>query len=573
MASNFDEWSALLDDRQTTFLGPNLNRAVSLLRAWRNEDGGWGAYHGLRSDLHNSALAIHALDEAGDEFSKGMRAQAAIVLRRATDNSVSELSFLELTDLLRVTRCERTGNEEYARKLIDALKESYLKLLAERSAALRDSCSALTVLSHIGSPDAEFLETVLESLLAQQRLDDGSWAGVIGEPGAVLPTAMAIRALSRFDLAKVKMPLTRGLTYVHHQLEENGWPSAAPTDDTYSLAVTLRSLAKTRGAEYRSVKGGIDALVERMNDDGGWGGGLHEPSNVESTALSTLALIAAGEIEFVPARLAKAAIVESERLLVHAVVERNKLREDVTAEVKKQISLVLAQRDELAHELGSMERSNVRLRRQLQKARVDRERIQQSLMFDDGRSTASPFMRSLRRFDPYLADLFQRYVRIIGPIFIVVFGIIAATRFMKKEAILASRWDFAVLCGITLYGFWRLVSFSRDLVLRITRTGLSAGLSSNLDDASEIATLRDRFYELQQSLPPSIREDLVYRLYRDLAELPPEMGDRYSRDLTIRYDLPARDQRLMLRWIEQVLRLGPTDRRVLFDQLRRAVLR
>jgi len=80
------------------------------------------------------------------------------------------------------------------------------------------------------------------------------------------------------------------------------------------------------------------------------------------------------------------------------------------------------------------------------------------------------------------------------------------------------------------------------------------------------------FLRMTRALPPTLNEELTYRLMMDLGEMPPSLARKYTEDIAERYTLnPANRQRLA-RVIERIVILRPNERRVVLDQLRRAQL-
>jgi hypothetical protein len=76
-----------------------------------------------------------------------------------------------------------------------------------------------------------------------------------------------------------------------------------------------------------------------------------------------------------------------------------------------------------------------------------------------------------------------------------------------------------------------------------------------------------------EDLPATVREELVYRLARDGADLPPDLLLRPLTELTSKQLRINRvtDRRLRS-WMEEFARVEPQDRRALIARLRKAIL-
>lgn len=574
MTSSLEDWSGLLEAKQQTFLAPVLVKASKFLRSARNLEGGWGAYPGLPSDIHYSALAIQALYEAADELSIGVIAQATLYLRQAKGNALSKLKFQELTDLLRVMRCEQKPDYEFTQALLNTLKRIYAERPLHHDAAItRDVASMLRITMSLDRADGDLIKSLTDTLLEQQRLDDGSWPAVSGEQGSVVATSVAIRALASTNDDRARDPLARGLRFVQNQLEAHGW-EASGVGDVYSLAMILRAVSEVPGTDYELIQMGIDTLVEMVNEDGGWGGGPSEPSNIESTTLAVLALLAAGENRFVPARLASAALQESQRLLDQAINERNRLRDDVEMQVQNQINLVVQERDRLRRESDDNKKSTDRLNEQMRAMRNESESLMYEFYARERGRWNSNYGHVFPNL-PFLPLTIQQYLWLLWPVAIIVFAVFGFGQVVKLDS---SRWKLFAMVGLfltVLYASWMLYFAisrrSRTSIIRgdefIREPWLTRG------NTSELSRLRDIYFEMQSEWPSSLREEFVYTLYTDLIDLPLDVSPRYAKELANRYPLPREYARRMQSWIDMVVRLDPTERRILFDQLRRAILR
>ena len=104
--------------------------------------------------------------------------------------------------------------------------------------------------------------------------------------------------------------------------------------------------------------------------------------------------------------------------------------------------------------------------------------------------------------------------------------------------------------------------------------GLSfESLHPTSEGLADRSSLRSVYLNLSLSWPPAVREEVAYRLFREMVDVPADIGYRYGEELTFRLGIPSSEREQLLMWLRMVLRLSPMDRRVLFEQLSRVALR
>ncbi|MGC1933185.1 MAG: hypothetical protein WA667_29790 [Candidatus Nitrosopolaris sp.] len=89
----------------------------------------------------------------------------------------------------------------------------------------------------------------------------------------------------------------------------------------------------------------------RVNSDGGWGTRKDEPSNIESTALSLIALASVRENKFVPSRLVDAVLEAAHPENTQLKTKLNKLNEDIAQRVQERIRNIIDERNDLSNKL------------------------------------------------------------------------------------------------------------------------------------------------------------------------------------------------------------------------------
>ena len=560
MTENLDNWLELFQTHQQVFVAHHLDNAIQYLHKARNLGEGWGAYPGLPSDFHHSSLAIEALYYSCDERSIGIIADAALYLRKAKSNHLEQLNLEELTDLLMVACTEQNPDNDYIEQLLKVLQQAYDTILARKEEfSVRSMCGVLlAVLGSRKSPQ-KLIQPWIDRLLNLQRTDDGSWPAVAEESGSVIATAFALRVLTHVSKNRGGDPIDRGLQYLQNRLEKEGWQKLGIEGDTFTQAVVLRALAEAQTTQYKQIQDGIDILINRMNLDGGWGGNAGEPSNIECTALCVLALVTSGENRFLPAHLAKAALHDTQHMLIKLTNERNQLRQDFEQKIKLHCGKVVQERDQLQKENKSLKEQLNDKNKEFHGAMEQAKNVQ--LRFEE--------LQKSRYFveSPYLS-LHGRFSKLnlikVGPI-------------LSAGIAVWQLWEWPL-------SFWKIIAVSLISLITITieyivwvryrRENLQPPFIFKTEEklSPNLSMLRSMFMKMARDWPPRLLEEVVYRLFRELIYLPPDVGRRYTEDLVYRIGLSQKDTQELKVWVDYVMRLDTRDRRLLFDQLQKVIL-
>jgi hypothetical protein len=81
------------------------------------------------------------------------------------------------------------------------------------------------------------------------------------------------------------------------------------------------------------------------------------------------------------------------------------------------------------------------------------------------------------------------------------------------------------------------------------------------------------YADMASGWPHAVREELTYRLFTEFAEMPRDIGPRFVEELAIRIGLPQSDRVALERWSRLAARISPVERRLLFSQLERIILK
>ena len=158
----------------------------------------------------------------------------------------------------------------------------------------------------------------------------------------------------------------------------------------------------------------------------------------------------------------------------------------------------------------------------------------------------------------------QRAVMILLPVFLLLsLSLTIVIVIVGNESIFSSNVITAILSPILLL----------STVYALIRSTGARGGPSESPSAKRARRLVNDFMDATNDLPASIREELVYRLAREGADLPPDLFLRFLTELTSKQLRIDRDTNLRLRsWLEEFASVEPPDRRALIVQLRRAIL-
>ena len=561
-------WQESFRLRQQTVMVSHLETAGNYLRSRQGPDGGWPIMEGLPSDVHATALAIEALSAYVDERSRVSVANGAIFLMRLKREHLDDLNLEHLSDLLLASMCEQAPDGEYIEAIVAAIQRT---LNRAHSGGLELSVRSLTLtlqaLLTLPAHRPPFFETWLSELKAQQSKNDGNWSALAGGPPSIVATALVVRVLANLkEDPETTVCIERAVRFLKKALDDNGWQSLGTNGDTFTRSVVLRAIANVRIVPYETIEGGAAALVSGFNRDGGCGGAPGEPSNIESTALTVLALVAAGETRFIPVRLAEAAMQSAGSLLSQVTSERDQLK----VEFNRELELKSGQ---LLQELKDLRKQNEEFRsanRQLREEReiLDREELSYR------RRLAPQDLDSLVRQQRLLSR--SSYIGLIAGTAIIVLGVLF---YFPSVRVSASRYLPFIGGNIVFLGMVVLYFTVRGRIdlLRFLRRSIPEEASYPLRMRSDMPVGLgwqgdvDRFMRIGSMIPPSIRDELLYRVSNDLPEMPSDLMPRYARDLGLRFGFGPEETYLLRDWLEGIAILPPSERRIALDSLRRGI--
>ena len=526
---------------QAETLPASLSRAVDFLRRARSrEQGGWGMYPGLNSDLNVSAIVAQALARCPTDRAAHPVADAAAYFRQRVAPSRAELDLTELSSLYWLVSSDSNDDSEQREQLVAELGERLAAVAWEPA-----SIPQRAALVELTADDAAFDRphaTAVASLLGAQRSADGSWP-VLGDgdadPGA---TAVALRALSVVAPSdRSKLALRRGRSYLERVLVErdDDW-------DTPRLAAIVDALGSAPGGDYAQLLAAADRLLSRQNPaDGGWAliagrpvGDEQPASSTEVTAQALRALAATSVHQQVPRRLAETALDQTERGLNELRQDYEALKQSIRARVADDCGRVIAERDRLSAETRQ-------LRRQLQRA---------LLAAPDRSSPEAALAGWTARLQPVLSD---------NALVAALLGL-ASLPMLVTLAVAQGVVPPSAIAGTTA-GAWLAILTLTFRSRRRARLRVKPG-----EAGSELDILADAFARVTEPLSEVLRGDLAHRLFDELEELPDDVAVRRLKNwLEPIGNISPQQRHEIVAWANTVLELADDERRVLFKTIRR----
>lgn len=568
--------------RQQCVVVADLARAGVFLRSMQTSGGGWPIHRGLGPDLHATALAVESLAQFNDDASRVSSANGAIFLMRWQRNRLDELNLDQLADLLNAANAEQQPDSEYVNSILRAIHKRFGKIGKGEAEFAVPSVSAALWSNARTKGRTDLPEGIIEGLEGLQSRDDGSWPVLAEGPTSLVATCGALRALS--VAGRNRERIQRGTDFLLNAVKKAPWDSLGKEDDLFTHAILLRTLAEMPAVSYELVASGVSALVKVQNGDGGWGGALSEPSTVENTALNMMALIAAGEAQFLPVRLAVAAMEQAEQILTVATAERDKLKEGFDRELE-------VRSGQLVRELKDLRKQNEELRAKNEQLRTKNDELR--ISNEESRAKIAEMRvrldRSFSGLSPETLDVTKvvvdqqrsrRFLIISTAVMLIVSTAALATSGNMKWigwALLSAAIAMSILVLSDYFARrYRRLNKSLERVLQERFEVSRAGTRYDIpDEPLGVSSRRfvEPFLRINARIPPSVREELLYRLFSDFPEMPPEIVPRYARDLVLRLSLPPDEGYPLMEWLERMSTLPPGERRVLLDSITRAIRR
>jgi hypothetical protein len=559
MPRSLPEWEDILRERRVRLPNQSLASGIQFLLDARAGDG-WGVLPGAEFDRYASALAMEALWSGEDRAQYGYQLEnTALAMKRRYERQLRGLGTDALADVavlflpIAADIDEiRTGIARRAAELIDAAVRQPPPGGARQIARLVLALQA----GHYPTED-ETLSRARTFLLDQQNQHLGGWSVSRDAQSAVAPTADVLRALGALG-EEAEEARRQGRVWFVHAVKAIA--EDVNSSETFDLATSLRALASLDNADYELVLALEDELVRRQGVGGGWPTQPDRDAAVEPSALAVLALTEAGARDHVPFRLAETILAVAREQVAGISDERNRLQSDVSSQVQAQIDEVMADRKRLIGERESWRHTgeeNARLREEVRYLR----RIADPVAYEDA------------LFDKQLS--YRARTATLGVIAAIAIVAGAVAVWLPSRIGLAAIGATVALLGSGLALYWQ-----RDLSVR--RYGaLRRATQRAREQWDEVAigeidapigSLRSALIDITSEWRPSAREELAYVLYEEFLDAPSDIARRRSEQVALRLGAPPSSIAEFARWAGAVGLLDESERRVLFDQVRRLLL-
>ncbi|WP_310718386.1 prenyltransferase/squalene oxidase repeat-containing protein [Streptomyces lydicus] len=500
-------------------------------------------------------MVIEALRSVGDDSVEVLIAEGAAYVRQEYGVRVKQAPIEELLDLIRVAHAEEEDRStDYAKQLRGHLSASAQTVKdGNRSFSTTVASRALFECA-AWAKNSMLVQSWQQALMDRQDAETGGWPMIEdSHEVSITATAWAVRSLTILDSDQSKMAVSGGLHYIESQVRNRGWTEICDSQGMYTAALVLQAISSTQSGDQAVINDGVQLVRTRMNEDGGWGGGLDDPSGIEYTAAVVMALVESGANRFLPTRVAKEALVDLQLEIREIVAERDSLRDAFERRVLEHCGHIKDERDKLQENLRQASSEVKDLNRRL------RELERHAALYR--RSAAG--MRTGRSAPKALLVAAA-----------VILAAIACTPYIFSDtiaAIVSGILAALLIAGGIFYTLERRRNLHRSLALdEAIMDHLASG--PIVFDKRSMTRLLDDFRYATETLPPGIREELVYRLLREGAYIPPDIGSRYTRELLLELHVPPRESQRLEVWLETIMILDPDSRRAFLTQLRRVIL-
>ncbi|WP_078940718.1 prenyltransferase/squalene oxidase repeat-containing protein [Streptomyces cellulosae] len=551
-------WPDVVAEQEGTFIPAYLKKSVDYLVDSRESRKGWPPYVGLPSDLHSSSVVIAALRSLGDDSVGALIVDGAVYVRQVYGMRAKQAPIEELLDLIRVAHAEDRSSD-YAKQLRGRLFASAQAVKDGNRSFSTAVASRALLESAAWEENSQLAQPWQKALLDRQDAETGGWPLVEdSNEVSITATAWAVRSLAIADSEGSEVAVSGGLQYIESLIRNRGWTDIFDSQGMYTVALVLQAVSSTQLGDQGIINDGVQLVRTRMNEDGGWGGGPGDPSGIEYTAAVVMALVESGENRFLPTRVVKEALADLQLGIREIVADRDSLRDAFERRVLEHCGHIKHERDGLQEKISQAESEAKALNKRL------RELERNAALYRHGLArirTGRPLPKAL-----------------LAAAAVTLVAIVCAPYFFSDTIATIVSGTLAVLlvAGGVFYALGqRTIDQRRNLHRGLAFDEAVMDLMAStptLIHKRNMTRLLDDFRYATENLPPGTREELVYRLLREGAHIPPDIGPRYIRELLLELHIPPRESQRLEVWLETIMILEPDGRRALLTQLRRVIL-
>ncbi|HEX4668582.1 MAG TPA: prenyltransferase/squalene oxidase repeat-containing protein [Solirubrobacterales bacterium] len=554
-------WNEALQARTVALPDKRLDRAVKFLESAQHSNV-WGLYPGAALDRHSSAMAVAALRTATDAWLIGNSTAFFLEKYRAQVNGLGVDPLIDVIELIK----DALPHEQELRKQLSKRAKQHIRRLVsdERMGTTARLAALIATAWSAGLIDRGDAETGWQRLISTQN-GDGSWSAVRGNRGTLTATATALMALSHASLDGGLGVQHDAFNFLASQIRDIEKAEEVP--DVFVVSITLLAIAGYERCDYWLIAQLEDALLEQQNDDGGWPEHPESPSTVEHTALAVLALTAAGARSHVPTRLARAALEQARGQIGDLGEQRDLLQSEFDKAVQERC--------------GGLLTENVRLKEDLLRTTETASQV-------SGLEERLAQLRRVAEPVAYGSELLaetplrsREYVVVAVAISVVTSAVLVTGLIVGGLVRLAVPTVATSLIGVLVAAgalsvalqAWR----SRERrYMRAMNTfaerSHSQWLPVDIGPVDErLRALRITFSRILDECAPPVREELVYLLFERFIDIPADVAARLAEQMGSRLGMSADGVLQFRRWASAAALLEPSERQVLFDQIRRSV--
>lgn len=543
-------WRANLDAKEEVFVPPFMAKGIQFIARNRRTGEGWGVFPGMPTELYTTGLSSWVLKEIGGREVSGVVADVSAFIRETVQPTDDPLIVKQLTGLVMAARAESTPDESFLRTTIKCVDQQ-MENNDLSTEPVPDLAELGWALAQSGESARELVGVIAKQIVQLQTREEGGWPTTSGGRASALSTSVVVRFLCG-SADEFSDEIARGREYLESILNNGeGWQELG--NNLVTRSHILWALALSSEAPSSLLMAGISELRVSQNEDGGWGDGLGEVSSIESTAAALLALAASGETRFVQSRVAQAALSEANKAVYRVSQERDELRRDLRAKVEREVGKVIAERDSLRRDKKALA------------ARLSRLETEVEL------SIASPAhdVEIGSHFYYLLRKRFRSITTLAGTLFAITGIFLGVLLFVDPQMSIVTSTMLAVsvlLAGVFIFLIPK--TFFRRIESEARRRQAFREFSSR----SDMQQFQRDFLEMSQPWPTSVREEVVYRLFTEIVNLPPDVAIRFAEDLVFRFEMPPRVSREFQSWLRELLKLPRADQRVILERIRRVIL-
>lgn len=497
---------------EQTFITETIKNAGKFLCNSRNEEGDWGYFKGFPSDLHVSSLSIKALRILKNQEFETYAEDATAYIKDAYGSDIDKYGVQKSVDLLNIISGNETRDTELEQKIVKNIKS--LKIgdgWGNQEPSISLSCEVVLALIELKRPPQSLITQWIEYLVRTQSSENGGWGATPDSNSEIIPTSQALRVLNYFSDKFYSKAKSATIEFFLNYFKKKSWKEIY---DIYSVAIILQTIGYLEEFPFEIIQNGIDYIYECVNPDGGWGATKGQPSNVEHTSLSMIALSSVDDNKFVPVRLVNAIFKTARAELINLQNERDNLLKDIDLKVQKEMKNIINERNEL-------KKKAERHKKEVKKWKDRVERLEHELKNLYNKPRLRIPEKIYRRKIWYKSNLFNIF-------FTALFTVLASF------SIFLYMIDMTIASILTTSA---LIVFSFGYFL-LRKFGISGGAQLySLKSGPKTKYIIERLISILDRWPRSKREDLLFRLEKEGFNISFEEARRYSRYLSKKYEM------------------------------------